>query len=345
LKRRKFVFRLGSSAVAVLLVLAGVIWLTGWKKPPEYAGFAPIDLPVPIMTDAEYDQVIQTHRRPYVYEIWRGSGAVLVFGAEHTRDPQNPQIRLLRESWAQFRPTAALVEGRMGFLPAAFVDPVRQFGESGAVYRLARRHGVEVLTWEQPLEAELNSVLREYPPRKSRCFMCSGLISETGASARRLIRCASLKNTAVSALAGLDLRGRCRISGRSMRSGGGISPAGLIGATNPMRTACPVTWGPSPTGPGSPATRTSSRPSFISCEPAAASLSPLARLMPSRSRRLCGRHSKVVKIANDKVFWGEGNCLLFRTEARCDRLIYQGQAEARFLLRNMGKSWPRLDHR
>jgi hypothetical protein len=147
-----------------------VVWLTGWKKPLEYAGFAPVALPVPVMTDAEYDRVIETHRRPYVYEIASGPGAVLVFGAQHTRNPEDPQIGLIEESWRRFRPDAALVEGRMGFLPAAFVDPVRQFGESGAVYRLARRHDVQVFTWEQPLEVELAFVLEEFPSEQVALF-------------------------------------------------------------------------------------------------------------------------------------------------------------------------------
>jgi hypothetical protein len=167
---KRLLGRLFLSFVAALLVLTALVWLTGWKKPPEYSGFDPIDLPVPVMTDAEYDRVIETHRRPYIYEISSGAGAVLVFGAEHTRDPNNPQIGLISESWARFRPTVALVEGRMGFFPAAFVDPVEQFGESGAVYGLARRHRVEIHTWEQPLEIELTFILKEFPPEQVALF-------------------------------------------------------------------------------------------------------------------------------------------------------------------------------
>ncbi|MCX6561086.1 MAG: hypothetical protein NTZ26_11325 [Candidatus Aminicenantes bacterium] len=170
MKTRRFVIRLGLGIIAALLGLAALVWLTGWKNPPEYSGFEPIDLSVPVMTDAEYSQVIETHCRPYIYEISSGAGAVLVFGAEHTRDPRNPQIGLISESWARFQPAVALVEGRMGFLPAAFVDPVKQFGESGAVYGLARRHRVEIYTWEQPLEAELAFVLGEFPPEQVALF-------------------------------------------------------------------------------------------------------------------------------------------------------------------------------
>lgn len=153
-----------------LVILALIVGLTGWKKPPEFAGFPPIDLPVPVMSDAEYGRVIETHRRPYVYEIPAGSGAVFLFGAEHTRNPKDPQMGLIEESWGRFRPDVALVEGRMGFLPAVLVDAVKQFGESGAVFRLARRRRIPVYTWEQPLEIELAFVLREFAPEQVALF-------------------------------------------------------------------------------------------------------------------------------------------------------------------------------
>jgi len=158
---------MGASALAVV---AGLLWLTGWRTLPECAGFVPVTLTVPVMSAADYDKVIGTHRRPYIYEISASPGAVLVFGAEHTRDRRDPQLERIREAWTGFRPNTALIEGRLGFLPAAFVDPVRQFGESGAVYRLARRWGVEAFAWEPPLAAEVGSLLGEFTPEQVALF-------------------------------------------------------------------------------------------------------------------------------------------------------------------------------
>jgi len=42
-----------------------VVWLVAWRSPPYYDA-PPAELPVPILTMAEYDGVSQTHPRPYV---------------------------------------------------------------------------------------------------------------------------------------------------------------------------------------------------------------------------------------------------------------------------------------
>jgi hypothetical protein len=111
------------------------------------------------MTEAGYDAVIETHARPYILDIPSGGGELLIYGAEHTRDPSDPQIQDIRERWAEFHPSVALVEGRMGFLPPFGVDPVERFGESGAVYALARAAQVPLYTWELPLEREISAGL------------------------------------------------------------------------------------------------------------------------------------------------------------------------------------------
>lgn len=161
-----------------LLVFTGIgillLGLAGWQfsmtAPPEFIGYGEIDLPVPILTARQYEEVIATHERPYVYDLQTATGAALIYGAEHTVDPADSQIAYLRQRWAVFRPSVALVEGRMGFLPPLVANPIRQFGESGLVYQLAEDARARIYTWEPPLAAELAFVLAEYPKERVALF-------------------------------------------------------------------------------------------------------------------------------------------------------------------------------
>ncbi|MBF8248531.1 MAG: hypothetical protein HW374_1331 [Bacteroidetes bacterium] len=122
------------------------------------------------MTSDEYGKVIETHARPYVVEFHGSTGAILLFGAEHTKDPANPQIQQIRESWKTFKPTVALVEGRMGFLFRWFMDPIREFGESGLVLDLAKDSGIDFYTWEPSFEKEIEFQLQRFPAKRVALF-------------------------------------------------------------------------------------------------------------------------------------------------------------------------------
>lgn len=101
------------------------------------------------MSGEQYASVINAHRRPYVYQIeHRTGGTVLIFGAEHSKDPSSPQFVEIRERWNQFRPTIALCESTLGILFPHFMDPVREFGEPGFVHALARESDLPTFTWE-----------------------------------------------------------------------------------------------------------------------------------------------------------------------------------------------------
>jgi hypothetical protein len=90
-----------------------------------------------------------------------GGGRVVVFGAEHTKRPDDPQLRALRDAWDDLRPTVALVESDLGMLFPAFMDPVREFGEVGFVHALARADGIPTYTWEPPDERVIAGALAQ----------------------------------------------------------------------------------------------------------------------------------------------------------------------------------------
>jgi hypothetical protein len=82
----------------------------------------------------------------------------------------DPQIKDIKQKWGVFNPTVALVEGRLGFLPPLVANPVRQFGESGLVYGLARDDKILIYTWEPPLSKEIAFILENHPKEQVALF-------------------------------------------------------------------------------------------------------------------------------------------------------------------------------
>jgi hypothetical protein len=163
-RTRVLLWTLSGASLAV-----GALWLVAWRSPPFYDA-PPVRLPVPILTMAQYDSLAQTHPRPYLVKVEGRSAGVLLFGASHTRDPADSQLTMLREAWATFRPTVALVEGRLGFLVPGMMDPVEHFGEMGAAATLARSRGVPIYSWEPPREVEIARMLDSFPPARVALF-------------------------------------------------------------------------------------------------------------------------------------------------------------------------------
>lgn len=143
--------RIGCFGVALLAAAGGYLYWSAWQRVPHLDVQDPLRPRPTLMTRHEYQGLIGSHPRPFVYEVSRaehGGGAALVFGAEHTKDPEDPSLRVLRASWDGFAPTVLLVEGRMGVMFPAFHDAVRMFGESGKAHELAKEAGIPTHSWE-----------------------------------------------------------------------------------------------------------------------------------------------------------------------------------------------------
>jgi hypothetical protein len=150
-------------------VLVAAVAVLAWRSPPFYDAPA-VTLPVPILTMAQYDSLSEMHPRPYVVTIEAGRGGLLLFGAQHTREPADPQLDTLRALWSAFRPTVGLVEGRLGFLLPGLMDPVAEFGEMGAAAALARADNIPLYSWEPRREWEIARMLDSFPPQRVALF-------------------------------------------------------------------------------------------------------------------------------------------------------------------------------
>ncbi|MBX3381579.1 MAG: hypothetical protein KF805_15900 [Phycisphaeraceae bacterium] len=153
-------------------VLVGAVWMwkIAWRSPPNYVPREGIRMRAPLMSDAEYERVLGSHARPFVYELLVGRGATLVYGATHTKDPSDPQIADLRRCFLEFEPTVVLVEGRPGSPVAGIGDPVKRFGESGLAVSLARTRGIPYWSWEPSSEEETRAMLGVFPKERVALF-------------------------------------------------------------------------------------------------------------------------------------------------------------------------------
>ena len=142
-----------------------------WKLAPYYELASTLDLEVPVMDMTDYEEIWNTHRRPYIYSIKSPKGGgVKILGIEHSRNPKDPQFDSIRYYWKNGRPDVALVEGRVGNLFTWFQDPIEELGEGGLVTQLAHNEEVVHYTWEPIREKQIERLLNNFSPEEIAMF-------------------------------------------------------------------------------------------------------------------------------------------------------------------------------
>lgn len=157
---------------ALILIQCNVLWL----PPKKYQPKDKVKLQPPVMTLHEYTVtgLIETHPRPYTFTLQGKTtkGAVLVFGLEHTYDPSNNQLPVMKEYWDKFNPTVAMVEGNLDLILTWFFDPVKASGEGGYTQKMAKAKGIKIYSWEAGRDAEIDHVLEKFDPMHVAFFYC-----------------------------------------------------------------------------------------------------------------------------------------------------------------------------
>lgn len=142
-----------------------------WMSPSPYQSSEYRSLSTAIMTLDEYDSIIDTHKRPYIYSIKSNSGGeAVIVGVDHIKTPNHPQLDSLKKTWIKTTPSVALVEGRLGFLFTLIQNPVEEYGESGLTVSLAKRDGAKLYSWEPSREDEIAILLKDYPAEQLAMF-------------------------------------------------------------------------------------------------------------------------------------------------------------------------------
>src|SRR5688500_6617525 len=131
--------------------------------------------PSRLMTWPEYRQV--DHAVPYVLDICAGGGRLLYFGANHSFDPEDAQMTLIEQMWADVEPTMAFNEGGD---PPTFADrseAVRLNGEAGLIRHLAAKQGVKIASLDPSKSNAAEDLLQKsYSPEQVKLFFLLGAI-------------------------------------------------------------------------------------------------------------------------------------------------------------------------
>lgn len=142
-----------------------------WMSPDLYEPEKNYSLNVPIMSMYEYDSIVNSHPRPYIYTInSSNSGSVHIVGLNHTKDPNHPHLDSLINVWNSTSPSVALIEGRLGFLFSWIQNPIEVYGESGLTAKLAKEKDVELYSWEPSRVNEVSYLLKNYTPKQLALF-------------------------------------------------------------------------------------------------------------------------------------------------------------------------------
>lgn len=96
---------------------------------------------------------------------WSGgeSRALTILGAQHLRDPADPQFARIAAAFAEARPTLAFYEGPDRGIAADAEETIRSRGESGYVRYLASQAGIEAHSLEPSPGQQIAMLLAEHP--------------------------------------------------------------------------------------------------------------------------------------------------------------------------------------
>jgi hypothetical protein len=106
-------------------------------------------------------------------------GARLVYlGAEHSRDPGDPQFQAFERAWDDLEPTLAFYEGTGTSIAASRNEAIRTGGEPGLVRFLAKRDGVAMTTLEPERQDEIAFLLETFSPEQIKLFYVLRVVAE-----------------------------------------------------------------------------------------------------------------------------------------------------------------------
>ncbi|RYD94954.1 MAG: hypothetical protein EOP50_08745, partial [Sphingobacteriales bacterium] len=153
----KKILRIAGYTAGTAILLAILVFVIAWKSPkyftPKQRGQHPI---------VAFEKYTGEHPRPFIIS----RPQLVLFGGEHTRNPQDTQLALLHHYWKELKPTVALVEGRLGFLLPGVMDPVKTLGEGGAVVALAKDDDIPFYNWDLSKEELAGGLRQRFTPQQ-----------------------------------------------------------------------------------------------------------------------------------------------------------------------------------
>ena len=129
-----------------LFILIAWGYFNIWRSPNFYLEKNTCEPFENVLSMEQYSQLADSHERPCIID----GENVLVYGSQHIKDPNDPQIEAIDIAFKEFKPTVVLVEGRLGFLIPYVMNPIKEFGEMGKVAELAKQSNLPIYSWDTP---------------------------------------------------------------------------------------------------------------------------------------------------------------------------------------------------
>jgi hypothetical protein len=107
---------------------------------------------------------------PYIVEVPCGAGQLYYFGARHTNDSTDSQVRQIEDAWQGFRPDIAFNEGGSPPYEASAENAVRRSGEAGLVRFLAMRDDIPVTSIDPTRAEEVALLSRKFTREQVKLF-------------------------------------------------------------------------------------------------------------------------------------------------------------------------------
>lgn len=157
--------------IATLILVIFVLLIRyRWHTLDYYIPEKSITFEAPFRTMAEHNEFMQDKEWPYILQLKNPNSALLYYGSWHTSDPNDPQIKEIKQLWKEFQPTVAVTENRLGFFIGNLNMGVSMFYEFGALFALARQDDIPIYTLEPPWEVEVAEMKKAFPVEEVTLF-------------------------------------------------------------------------------------------------------------------------------------------------------------------------------
>jgi hypothetical protein len=122
-----------------------------------------------ILTFAEYAAI--RHATPYVVDVRRDDGRLVLFGGWHSSDPALPMFDQIEAAFLQLAPAFVLHEGTPPHPEPEREIAIRRHGEAGLVTHLGARAGIPTASMDIPLPDEARLLRRELSQSEALVFL------------------------------------------------------------------------------------------------------------------------------------------------------------------------------
>ncbi len=157
-------------AAALTITLLSLMLLNSWSALKLYEPGKTIELKGNFRTMSEHDDLMRGKNWPYIVRLSDENSELLYYGSRHTSDPQDSQIGEIQTLWAEFKPTVAVTENRLGFFVGSFDMGISAFGEFACASWLGDQDDIEVYSLEPSWEIEVAEMCGEFEPAEVTLF-------------------------------------------------------------------------------------------------------------------------------------------------------------------------------